>query len=160
MEYFIAQAKIILPVLGVNILRSTAAAVHHAADTEPASAGVSSPVFELHVKRDGISATAREVHGEFTVLEGSGTRAAWTVEHAYKVLREKLVREGAIVPGHDGRAMRFARDQVFASPSAAAAVVVGRPANGRSDWKIQGSGVSFGDWQAQGIEQAAREGSP
>jgi Domain of unknown function (DUF4357) len=56
--------------------------------------------------------------------------------------------------------MQFARDQVFASPSAAAAVVVGRTANGRSDWKIQGSGVSFGDWQAQGIEQAAREGSP
>ncbi len=49
------------------------------------------------------------------------SRAAWTgVEHAYKVLREKLVREGAIVPGHDGITMRFARDQVFASPSAAA----------------------------------------
>jgi hypothetical protein len=79
MEYFIAQAKIILPVLGVNILRSTAAAVRHAADTEPASAAVSSPVFELHVKRDGITATAREIDGEFTVLEGSGARAAWTV---------------------------------------------------------------------------------
>jgi Domain of unknown function (DUF4357) len=160
MEYFIAQAKIILPVLGVNILRSAASPVSHAGETAAASAPASSPLFELHVKRDGITATAREIDGEFTVLEGSGARAAWTgVEHAYKVLREKLAREGAIVPGHDGRAMRFARDQVFASPSAAAAVVVGRTANGRSDWKIQGSGVSFGDWQAQGIEQAAREGS-
>ena len=84
----------------------------------------------------------------------------WTgVEHAYKVLHEKLVREGAIVPTADGRTMRFARNQVFASASAAAAVVVGRPANGRHDWKIQGSGVSYGDWQAQGIDQAAREGS-
>ena len=34
--------------------------------------------------------------------------------------------------------MRFARNQVFASPSAAAAVIVGRTANGRSDWKIPG----------------------
>jgi hypothetical protein len=94
------------------------------------------------------------------VLEGSAARIAWTgAEHAYKVLREKLVREGAIVPGHDGRAMRFARNQVFASASAAAAVVVGRTANGRNDWKIQGSGISFGTWQAQGIEQDAGERS-
>ena len=126
----------------------------------PASAAVSSPVFELHLKRDGISATAREIDGEFTVLEGSGARMAWTgMEHTYKVLREKLVREGAIVPSPDGRTMRFARNQVFASPSAAAAVVVGRTANGRQDWKIQTSGASYGDWQARGIDQAAREGS-
>lgn len=160
MEYFIAQAKIILPVLGVNILRSTAAAVSHATETTSASVNSSSPVFELHLKNDGISATAREIDGEFTVLEGSGARIAWTgVEHAYKVLREKLVREGVIVQRPDGRTMRFARDQVFASPSAAAAVVVGRTANGRNDWKIQGSGLSFGDWQAEGIDQAPRNGS-
>jgi hypothetical protein len=58
----------------------------------------------------------------------------WTgVGHAYKALREKLVREGAIVPGQDDTTMRFARNQVFAGPSAAAAVV-GRAANGRNDW--------------------------
>jgi len=62
-------------------------------------------------------------------------------------------------PEQDGAAMRFARDQVFASPSAAAAVVVGRTANGRNDWKIQGSGTSFGSWQAQGIDQAFSDGS-
>ena len=85
---------------------------------------------------------------------------AWIgVEHAYKVLQEELVREGAIVPSPDGRTRRFARDQVFASPSAAAAVVVGRTANGRQDWKVQGSGVSYGDWQAQDIDQAVRDGS-
>ena len=155
MDYFITQAKIILPVLGVNILRSTAAAA-----VVPASAAVSSPVFELYLKRDGISAAAREIDGEFTVLEGSGARMAWIgVEHTYKVLREKLVREGAIVPSTDGRTMRFVRNQVFASPSAAAAVVVGRPANGRQDWKVQSAGASYGDWQARDIDQAAPEGS-
>ena len=155
MEYFIDQAKIILPVLRVNILRSTAAAIGRG-EAATTSAPTSSPVFELHLKRDAIHATAREIDGEFTVLEGSGARTAWTgVEHAYKVLREKLVRDGAIVPGHDPATMRFARNQVFASPSAAAAVVVGRTANGRQDWKLKGSGLSYGDWQAQGIDQAA-----
>jgi hypothetical protein len=50
--------------------------------------------------------------------------------------------------------MRFARDQVFASPSAAAAVIIGRQANGRVEWKAEGSGISFGSWEDRGIDQA------
>ena len=56
--------------------------------------------------------------------------------------------------------MRFAHDQVFASPSSAAAVVVGRTSNGRNDWKIQGTGISYGSWQTEGIDQAVKEASP
>ena len=91
MEYFIAQAKIILPVLGVNILRSAAAAVNNGGETASAPVPASSPVFELRLKKEGITAMAQEIDGEFTVLEDSGARAAWTgVEHAYKVLRKSL----------------------------------------------------------------------
>jgi hypothetical protein len=159
MEYFIAQAMIILPVLGVNILRSAATA---GTGTEATSAPTrpSSPVFELQVKKERIVASAQEIDGEFTVLDGSGARTAWTdsdtgSEHAYRLLRERLIQEGVIVPGSDGKTMRFARDQVFASPSAAAAVVTGRPANGRALWKIQGSDITFGKWQTQNIDQVA-----
>jgi hypothetical protein len=156
MEYFIAQAKIILPILGVNILRSAAIGADAAARGR-----ASSPVFALHLKKDGIAARARQIDGEFTVLEGSGARAAWTgPEHAYKVLHYKLVLGGALVPEPGRTMMRFAHDQVFASPSAAAAVVAGRQANGRVDWKIEASGVTFGNWQDQGIDQAADERPP
>jgi len=75
-------------------------------------------------------------------------------------LHQKLADEGAIVPEPGGAAMRFVRDQVSASPSAAAAVITGRQANGRVDWKIQGSGISFGSWQDRGIDQVAGERSP
>jgi hypothetical protein len=157
MEYFIAQAKIILPVLGVNILRAPASAIT-TPGTVPDPAAAVSPTFELQLRKEGITATAREIDGEFTVLEGSKARSTWTgVQHAYKALHEKLVQEAALVPDHDGMTMRFARDQVFASPSAAAAVVVGRTSNGRTDWKIQGTGVSYGSWQSRGIDQAANE---
>ena len=157
-EYFIAQAKIILPVLGVNILRSVAIGADAAAEAEAPWGRASSPVFALHLKKDGIAARARQIDGEFTVLEGSGARAAWTgPEHSYKVLHHKLVREAALVPGPGSTMLRFAHDQVFASPSAAAAVIAGRQANGRVDWKIEGSGVSFGNWQDQGIDQAVGE---
>lgn len=56
--------------------------------------------------------------------------------------------------------MRFARDQVFTSPSAAAAIVVGRAANGRIDWKTQGTGVNYGSWQTRGIDPDVTETSP
>jgi hypothetical protein len=55
--------------------------------------------------------------------------------------------------------MRFSRDQVFASPSASAAVITGRQANGRVEWKAESSGISFGNWQDRGIDQAVRETS-
>ena len=160
MEYFIAQAQIILPVLGVNILRSAAAA-DGAAPGTPTPARSSSPLFTLLLKKDGIAGRAREIDGEFTVLEGSGARVAWTgPEHAYKALHQRLVHDGVLVPEPGGASMRFARDQVFASPSAAAAVIAGRQANGRVDWKIDGSGTSFGSWQDRGIDQAADQIPP
>ena len=161
MEYFIAQAKIILPVLGVNILRTPAAAPVSAQGAAPDPATVASPTFELQLKKEGITAAAREIDGEFTVLEGSRARSSRAgVQPAYQALREKLIQEAVLVPDHDGRTLRFARDQVFSSPSAAAAVVVGRAANGRNDWKIQDTGVSYGNWQARGIDPAAKETSP
>jgi hypothetical protein len=160
MEYFIAQAKIILPVLGVNILR-TSAPPGSTQGASPDPATMASPTFELQLRKEGITAAAREIDGEFTVLEGSGARSSRTgVQPAYQALREKLIHDAVLVPDHDGRTMRFARDQVFASPSAAAAVVVGRAANGRSDWKIQGTGVSYGNWQARGIDPTATKTTP
>ena len=73
MEYFISQAKIVLPVLGVNILRSAATADNGGAGAV-SGPPAASPVFVLQVKKDGITARAREIDGEFTVLEGSCAR--------------------------------------------------------------------------------------
>jgi hypothetical protein len=53
MEYFITQVKIVLPVLGVNILRSAATAGNGVAGAASGPSPASSPVFILHVKKDG-----------------------------------------------------------------------------------------------------------
>lgn len=153
MEYFISQTKIILPVLGVNVFRS--GSTTRSSDPDIATPeSHPSPVFELRVKKDGLVATAKEIDGEFTVVEGSDARAVWTgAEHGYQLLRQRLIQSGVIVSEEERTAMRFARDQVFASPSAAAAVVVGRQANGRVEWKVRGTGISFGAWQSQGIDR-------
>jgi hypothetical protein len=160
MEYFITQAMIVLPVLGVNILRSAVSTGGGAAGMALGPAAASSPVFVLHMKKDGITARASEIDGEFTVFEGSSVRAAWTgAQHSYRALHHKLVSDGTLVPETGDAAMRFTRDQVFASPSAAAAVITGLQANGRVEWKAEDSGISFGNWQDRGIDQATAETS-
>lgn len=159
MEYYLSQAKIVLPVLGINMLRSvsTAAAVVETPIQRGLSA-VDSPVFELNLKKEGVVARAREIDGEFTVLEGSQARAEWigTSNTGYQALRGNLLQEGAIAAAADG-SLHFTRDQVFTSPSAAGAVIVGRKANGRTIWKVEGSGLNYGNWQDQGVAEAAAD---
>lgn len=156
MEYFIAQAKIALPVLGVNLFRNTTLVTksHDASSTPEVVKDSVSPVFELRSKKHGFVATAQEIDGEFIVLEGSTARNSWNgVDDGYKSLREKLEQDGTIEISVSGTVAEFTRNHVFASPSAGAAVVTGRSANGRNEWKIPVSGVSFGSWQNQEIEQ-------
>lgn len=161
MEYFISQVQIVLPVLGVNVFRSAATAPV-AAVTAPRgeldNIGTNdvAPLFELHLRKDGVRATAREVDGEFTVLAGSGVREAWIgSDHhdGYNRLREQLIQDGTIVRVNDGPTLAFAYDHVFGSPSAAAAVIVGRGANGRTDWRTS-AGVSYGEWQNKDVEES------
>lgn len=161
MEYFIAQARIVLPVLGVNLLRTVSTPTPTPTQSmEAVSAGEVSPVFEMSLKKSGVMATAQEFDGEFTVHEGSLARAEWTgVDDGYKRLREKLDADGTLVPSDDGRAAVFTRSFAFASPSAAAAVVAGRSANGRVEWKVQGTGVSYGSWQSESVDRALAEGA-
>jgi Domain of unknown function (DUF4357) len=159
MEYFIEQARIVLPVLGVNIFRSPSAVLSQPARSSAVDDTTISPVFELRLKKQGILATAQEIDGEFTVRADSTARPKWAGAggHNYRGLREKLERDGTLSPSADGMTMRFTHNQVFASPSAAAAAVTGRSANGRNEWVTQDGGLTYGDWQRQGVDDALKE---
>lgn len=162
MDYFVEQLKIVLPVLGVNILRGRAAATQPT--VVPASSTTLSPEFRLEVPKRGITARAVQVDGEFTVMQGSvgagevrtGNYAASTANAygAYRNLHEKLLADGSLQ--RDGTKIVFARDVVFSSPSTAGAIVTGRSCNGRTTWKTA-EGLTFGDWEQQGLEQTRPE---
>lgn len=158
MEYFIAQAKIILPVLGINTLRATS--VQAPDDQLVGTSPHQSPLLALELKREHIRATAQEIDGEFTVKAGSLARRAWIgTDSSYRKLRLRLEADGVLIPTADDQAMTYPKDYVFASPSAAAAVTMGRNANGRLTWQVQGTRQSFGDWQeAQLVGAGAGEG--
>jgi hypothetical protein len=73
MEYFIAQAKIILPVLSVNIFRSASSPAGASAETADASPRAASPVFTLCLR------SARSPGFTISVPSGSVTTPVTSV---------------------------------------------------------------------------------
>lgn len=146
MAFFLEQIRTVLPVLGFDFLRELTK------PSAPAAASTVAPVtrsprFTLEVPRYRISAQGQEIDGEFFVLKGSKARAEWVgTERGYQGLFKQLVDEGVLVTD-GGEHLTFSDDYVFSSPSAAAAVVCGRAANGRTSWVVEGSGQTYAAWQ-------------
>lgn len=160
MDYFIDQLQIVLPVVGVNAIRSRAKGVRGLEAHAAVERVEESPVFYLTVARRGISARAQQIDGEFTVLAGSTVantvrRSAAFAERTasnyerYRRLHEGFVKDGSIELEGDIGHVR--KDIVFTSPSRAGAVVTGRSCNGRKQW-IMENGVTFGAWEERGVE--------
>lgn len=153
MEAFLDQLQIVLPVLGVNAIRVRKAA--HAAS----SVQVDSPVFMLKSPKSNVEARAQQIGDEFMMLEGSRVVATWagtgkadSTQRTYASLRarhSKLVADGSIEV-RDGLGV-LTRDVPFGSPSAAAALALGRSSNGRLEWKTD-DGTAYGDWENRGVE--------
>lgn len=157
MEYYLSQVQIVLPVLGITEFRPTRPAASTGSPGPEISSVASriSPTFHLNVPRHGIAAAAQEVDGEFTVLEGSGARGEWVGTHrhpGYQQLHTSLIADGSLRPV-SAELATFTQDVVFSSSSAAAAVVTGRSANGRTSWVDSVSGTTFGEWQSRGISE-------
>lgn len=153
MAFFIEQIRTILPVLGFDFLRDRQKLIKQLHPAPPI--GQTSVTFDLELSKYGIKAQAQEMDGEFVVLEGSQAREAWVggANYAsYRPLYEQLMAEGILVADAVGK-VRFAQDQVFSSPSAAAAVISGRAANGRVVWRERKSGKTYGDWQSAILEE-------
>lgn len=156
MESFLDQVHIVLPVLGVSAFRSRSASSTAAAHTTASSQGDSaSPVFEFVIPKHNLKARAQEIDGEFTMLEGSLAKSQWTGTHhpGYENLHAAFLQDGTFAPVDGGRVV-LTRDVVFSSPSAAAAVMAGRSANGRTAWVIPATGLTFGEWQSREIPQS------
>ncbi|WP_298574456.1 DUF4268 domain-containing protein [uncultured Luteimonas sp.] len=106
-----------------------------------------SPMFVLGGLNHQLQATGRQVDGQFVVFAGSRARADWVgADGGYKFLHQDLVDNGTLAPPV-GEAREFLRDTWFSSPSAAAAVVWGRSANGRMSWRVQDTGQTFAEWE-------------
>lgn len=151
MESFLEHLQIVLPVLGVNVIRTRA-------PSAPASISpIDSPVFELVNSKLGVRAQAQVNADEFTMLEGSVVIGAWTgtgkaestrrAYASYRAKHERLVADGSLLI--EGDTGRLTRDLPFSSPSTAGAVALGRSCNGRIEWTWKGG--TYATWENRGL---------
>ena len=158
MESFLETLHMVLPAIRVDLFqtgrRSPTSIVQ---DDQPADASApASPIFTLVVPRHGVEARARLVGDELIVLSGSRVRPDWVGDRSYDThywkTHDAMREDGIIRPTGNGAVLT--ENYAFSSPSAAAAVVSGRSANGRVAWKLP-DGRSYADWEADQLEGTA-----
>jgi len=153
MEAFLANLKTVLPVIGLDLLKPRPASA-----TKVAGQGIAAnePRFEIRHK-SGVKATAVEEEGEFIVLQGSEALkdAGYQGTNGYGELRQELVAQGVLSTTPEAKFYTFAKPYAFKSPSAAAAVVLDRNSNGRWEWKLVGSKLTYHKWQEEKAQVTA-----
>ena len=125
MQVFLANMLGMLPVLGVQ-----------AFEQAPPATGAAASL--LTCKGKGVVAAGFESSQGFVVKAGShavGESVPSMQQHVHGMyqLRQQLIGNGVLAI--EGGGYHFSQDYVFTSPSTAAAVVLGRSANGRIEWK-------------------------
>lgn len=147
METFLDYLWMLLPALRIDMF------LQHAkpqASVVAIAGAPEAPVFELVAKKYDLVATASVIEGEFVVMAGSLARSTWIskaeIQHSYAALRADLDKTGILVP--NGNTSVFTSSYAFSSPSAGAAIILGRAANGRTEWRVKGSGQTYHEWEA------------
>jgi len=139
MEEFIDRAKILLGVLGYRALEFLTKNTKNTfpIDNQNQNEQELETQIELLLNSKNVSAKAYLTDEGVVVLAGSkvSKEIKDSLSPGYKKLRESLFKNGIIVETPNG--FIFAKDQLFKSPSQAAAIIVGYSVNGRLYWKTK-----------------------
>jgi Domain of unknown function (DUF4357) len=148
MEAFLANLRVILPVIGLEMLRPGATQIVANTPSSPIIDEDERVKFEIK-HRSGVIAEAIQKDGDFIVFAGSQVlKDTGFIQQSYRLLKDSLIQDGTLISGEDGTSFwRFAKDCAFSSPSAAAAVVLDRNSNGRTEWRVKGTRRTYADWQ-------------
>ena len=153
MEAFLENLLVVLPAVRVDLFiqRSRPAAKIDAM----LSAESKSQRFTLDYPKHALRASAVLDNGEFIVEAGSAARAEWAghESHTYAPLFAELIRARVLARRDDHN--MFTQNYAFRSPSAAAAIIYGRSANGQIAWRADPGGLTYRDWEALQLKQEA-----
>jgi hypothetical protein len=132
-EGFLADILLCLPILGVNVFEKPKIP----ASTGPEGVRNAGPeeVVELFLRAKGIEASGIYTAEGFIVRAGSqAVKVEVPSIHPFlRELRRSLRDQGVFMDAGD--VYRLSQDYTFNSPSTAAGVLLGRSANGRTEWK-------------------------
>lgn len=137
MEGYLSEMLVVLPLVGV---------VAFEALERQAPVGQ-----RLILNGKDAKGTGNDTSEGFVVFEGSLARGdeVPSIGVGTTRLRTRLVAEGVLVP--EGESLRFTKPHLFDAPSTAAAVLLGRSANGRIEWKDE-QGRTLKEAQERALE--------
>lgn len=148
MEFFISQLQIALPVVGMDVLRPKPSTQSALPSNGSERTSVDSAIkLALSSKKNSVQATAFEFDGEITVLAGSTASRKQFTKNAYSARRQELIESGILLPTDNDDVFVLSSDTTFRSPSEAAAILLNRNANGRTEWHLASTGQTLKDWQ-------------
>jgi hypothetical protein len=150
MEAFLANLKVVLPVVGLDLLKPQPQGITKVGElASDASAIPQSRQARFEIRhRSGVKAFAVEGDGEFIVLAGSQALKDTVYSHnSYARLKDELIADGTLAEDLDGSLYTFTRAFAFKSPSAAGSVILDRNTNGRTRWYVEGSKQTYHEWQ-------------
>jgi hypothetical protein len=139
MEEFIENIKILINTLGHKVFegkREVKSAKQQAQET-----------FYIKAAR-GADAQGEPTTDGFVVLKGSkaANSTVPSMTENFVKLRNELISNGVIIENNG--TLEFSDDYVFSSPSTAAAIVLGRNANGLTEWKLK-DGRTLKDFETE-----------
>lgn len=152
MESFLDVLEMVLPAIGITLFVDKTRDKRGVKPVDQTSS--TDEVFEMNLKKHGISARARFEQGEIIVTAGSKARKEWIGDRSkrtsYWQIHDDLRNSGVLQLVGDVAV--FTKDYAFSSPSAASAVIAGRSDNGRTSWRHVQSGMTYAAWETAQIE--------
>ena len=138
-DSFLLDMLSIFPLLGLGVFEKTEA--------------TKKPSSLLYLDSKGIKATGYEDPKGFVVCKGSQVlkEEQATIHQYMSTQRKDLLEQGVLAD--DGHNYVFTQEQPFGSPSTAAGVILGRTANGRTEWKTK-DGTTLKELQTAAAAQA------
>ena len=155
MGEFIEQARLLLGALGYDIFEpvrtpilvdeAESISILRKGDSKAADAA---PKFRFGGQNFDATMEVDLVAGKFVVMAGSRANKTEvpSLQQSYKNLRAQLIRSG-VLQSIDENSYKFVQDYAFSAATPAAQVVCGNTANGRGAWKVEGTNISFAEWQ-------------
>jgi hypothetical protein len=156
MQLYFDQIEVVLPVLGLDILRPIVGQKPVAPATATTAVPLTVNQLSEYIFHVGVAnARAIENSGEWIVKAGSVAKASETASlpTAYRALREKLKADGVLISGEE-QTLRFTKDVPFTSPSAAAGVVYGASISGPGNWKVEATGQTYAEVRQESLREA------
>ena len=137
MEEFIENVKMLVNTLGHKVFD----------EKREQKSNLKQKNFYIQAAR-GANGQGKPTSDGFVVFKGSHAAGSTvsSMTQNFIVLRLKLIEQGVLIE-RDGH-LEFSDDYIFSSPSTAASIVLGRNANGLTEWKLK-NGTTLKEFESE-----------